>query len=83
MLQCMQYMEHPTTVRLYQDTVFTIGKFLKQRLNCNTHKKNGTLLWWNPKINNRYIDGSDLIYIFRCFNYGYKLIGSSVKSVKE
>ena len=51
----MQSTNQTSPVLMHQDTVFRIGRSLKQQLNWNLYKNNGTLLWWNITIKNRYI----------------------------
>ena len=51
----MQSTNQTSPVIMHQDTVFRIGRSLKQQLNWNLYKNNGTLLWWNITIKNRYI----------------------------
>ena len=54
-------------ILLHQDTVFIIVRSLIYQLNCNLYKKNRTLLLYNPKTTNMYLDGSETISTFHWF----------------
>ena len=46
-------------------------------------QKNKTLIWYNPKINNRYIYRSDIIYVSHNPKSSYTLNEIAVYPVKE
>ena len=54
-------MEKITTAQLKQDKMLPIGRHFNQQQNFNPYKYNETILWYNTTINNRYLDGEEII----------------------
>ena len=76
-------MEHIPTVQVQQYTMFPMVRSFKYKYQWNPYKKNGTLLWYNPTINNIYLDGSEIISTFHRFKDVDTLNESFAKHAKE